>query len=129
MFALLAALMLLFPGPSTLPRTHTLNGTVTVGAQFVAVNGPTCEGTDDVASIWPGAYVTVRDEFFNVLATEVIGTGRLGPATGACKFTFQIDQLPPRTLYRITIADWDFGYYTHARLDEQHWRIAFGIAV
>jgi hypothetical protein len=63
MFAFIDVLLLLFPGPSTLPRTHKLTGIVTIEHTSVAPQpiGSACRGWGKLAEIHEGAVVIVLD--------------------------------------------------------------------
>jgi hypothetical protein len=132
MFALIAALMLLFPGPGMFPRTHTLSGTVT----FVLLDdipvGDTCQSTDNFPAIRAGLPVVLRDGHQNVIATAklsggiVTNIGASGTETiSDCQFSFRIDRIPRRDLYTIALGDNGQTMLTRAELDARNWQIEF----
>jgi len=132
MFALLAALMLLFPGPSPLPRTHTLTGTVTIVQNVIdpVPVGSQCQAMIDYTFIHIGTPLVLRDHAQRIVAIAKLHTGivvdhaRPRAVVGVdCQFSFQIKALPYRDFYTIALSDRGQVIITQTDLDTQHWHI------
>ncbi|CDP87404.1 MULTISPECIES: DUF732 domain-containing protein [Mycolicibacterium] len=71
------------------------------GADGIASDGTTCQGSNGYSDVNPGTIVTVKNGRGDVLATTTLGTGKGGAAS--CTFTFQVPLTEGQDRYVLSV--------------------------
>jgi hypothetical protein len=117
------AFLLFLAGIAMPSQTHTLGGYFILepGWSEVNANG-SCQGTDDVWDIKPGATLLLYTPAWTVDRKQSLGPGRL-MRNGMCVFTFRFDNLPRSDRYYLEVATWLPVGFTYEELERWDWRI------
>jgi hypothetical protein len=122
---------------ATKPKTHTLAGTITLGAEQgdgVARSGGSCRGTGGYSDMDGGTPVTVEDEDGTVIGSGELKFGKTAGTAGGfwaeCEFPFYVSDLPDDAkFYVVRIGSGNRGElsYSHAELEEQDWTVGLSL--
>jgi len=122
MIAVVAALLLLFPGQSTFLGTHTIHGSITItnidnGSKMV---GAPCAPFGEFLDVQPGMRVLVRDRERRLLAETTLSGGHVFNQR-SCQFTFTLN-VPHGDYYRIYPGSLGVMEYRYVDIVRSHWR-------
>ena len=107
--------------------THTLAGTMELtdsdGYSVTGYNA--CAGNGGYDDIDMGALVVVRDASGQTIATSDLGWGR--ERDGACRFDFEVPDVPKADFYEIEISHRGGLSYSYDEMEALGWDVAFSL--